>query len=93
MATNSTVNCGLIRECNSGSESCGVGGVDIGGDVRGRLDGVVAGDVNRLDKSVEVAGGNIVRVVPVNHTSSPIDGTLGASIDTSRPHTGVGVQY
>lgn len=90
MGTNSTVDGSLIREGNSGGEGCGIWVVDIGGDVRGRLDGVIAGDVDRLDEGVEVSSGNVVGVVPVDHASSPLNCALGSSIDTSGPHTRVG---
>jgi len=46
VATGSTVDGGLVREFDSRGESSGVGGVDIGSDIGGRFDGVVAGDVN-----------------------------------------------
>lgn len=92
MATDSAVDGGFVRERDSGSEGSGVGGIDIGGVIRGRLDGVTTGDVNRLDEGVEVASGNVVRVVPVNHASSPLNGTLRSSFDASGPHTGVGAQ-
>ena len=39
-----------------------------------------------------MTGGNIVGVVPVDHTSSPSNGTLRASVDTSGPHTSVRVR-
>lgn len=90
MATDSAIDGGLVREFNSGSESRSVRGIDIRGDVRGGQDGVIAGDVNRLDEGVEVASRNVVGVVPVDHASGPINGTLRGSWDTSRPHTGVG---
>ena len=90
MGTDSTVDGSLVRERNSGSESCGIGVVDIGGDVRGRFDRVVAGDIDRLDEGVEISSGNVVGVAPVDHSSSPLNGTLRSSIDTSGPHTGVG---
>ena len=89
MGTDSTVDGSLVRERNSGSESCGIGVIDIGGDVRGRLDGVIAGDVDRLDEGVKVASGDVVGVVPVDHASSPLNSTLRSSIDASGPHTGV----
>jgi len=90
MATGSAVDGGFVRELDSGSEGGGVGGIDIGGDIRGRLDGVTAGDVDRTDEDVEVASGNVVGVVPVNHASSPLGGALGSSFNTSGPHAGVG---
>ena len=83
---------GLVREVDSRSESSGVGGIDIGGGIRGRVDGVIAGDIDRLDEDLEVAGGDVVGVVPVDHASRPVNDTLGTSIDTSGPHTGVGVK-
>ena len=45
-ATGGSIDSGLVREFNSGSEGGGVGGVDIGCDVGGRLDRVITGDVN-----------------------------------------------
>lgn len=89
MATGSTVDGGLVRELNSRSESSGVRGVNVGGDISGRLDGVIAGDVDALNEGVEVASSDVVRVVPVDHTSSPLNGPLGGSLDTSGPHTDV----
>jgi hypothetical protein len=69
-----------------------LGGVNIGGNVRGRLDGVIAGDVDRVDEGVEVASGNVVGVVPVDHASSPLNGALRSSVDTGGPHTIVGAR-
>jgi hypothetical protein len=37
-----------------------------------------------------VASGNVIGVVPVDHASSPLNGTIRSSFDTSGPHTGVG---
>jgi len=90
VATSSAVDGGLVRELNSGCEGSCVGGVNVGGNIRGRFHGVIAGDVDRLDEGVEVASRDVVGVVPVNHASSPLNGTLRSSVDTSGPHTGVG---
>jgi len=90
VTTGSAVDGGLVRELDSGCEGSCVGGVNVGGNTRGRFDGVIAGDVDRLDEDVEVASGNVVGVVPVDHASSPLNGTLRSSVDTSGPHTGVG---
>ena len=90
VATGSAVDGGLVRELNSGCEGSCVGGVNVRGNIRGGFHGVIAGDVDRLDEGVEVASGNVVGVVPVDHASSPLNSTLRSSIDTSGPHTGVG---
>lgn len=92
MAAGSTVDGGLVRELNSGSESRGVGGVNIGGYIRGRLNGVIASDIDRLDEGIEVASGNVVGVVPVDHTSCPLNGALRGSWDTGGPYTSVGTR-
>jgi hypothetical protein len=92
VATGSTVDGGLVREFNPGCESSRVRGVNVGGNVRGRLDGVIAGDVNRVDEGVEVASGNVVGVVPVDHASGPLNGALRSSVDTCGPHTIVGAR-
>ena len=91
MARGGTVDGGLVRELNPGSESSCVGSVNIGGDIRGRFDGVIAGDVDPLDEGVEMASGDVIGVVPVDHASSPLNGTLGSSVNTGGPHAGVGV--
>ena len=90
MARGGTVDGGLVRELNPGSESSCVGGVNIGGDIRGRFDGVIAGDVDPLDEGVKMASGDVVGVVPVDHASSPLNGTLGSSVNTGGPHAVVG---
>lgn len=87
MATGGTVDCGLVRKLDSGSEGSGVGGVNIGGNIRGRRGGVIAGDVDRLDEGIEVASGDVVGVVPIDHASSPLNSPLRSSFDTSGPHT------
>ena len=79
MATSSTVYGGLVRELNSRGKSSGVGGVNIRSNISGRLVGIVAGDVDRLDEGVEMTGGNVVGVVPVDHASGPLNSTLGRS--------------
>lgn len=90
MTNDGTVDGSLVREFDSRGGNSGIGGIDIRGDVGGRLDGIVACDVDRADKGVEVASGNVVGVVPIDHASSPLNSAWGSSLDTSRPYTGEG---
>ena len=90
-ATNGrTANGSLVGELDSWGESSGVGGINVRGDVGGRLDGVIACDIDRTDEGVEVASGNVVRVIPIDHASSPLDGARRGSRDTGGPYTSVG---
>lgn len=92
MTVRSTVDGGLVREFDSRGESSGIGGVDVRGNVGRGFDWVIASDVDRTDEGVEVASGYVVGVVPIDHTSSPINGTLGSPWDAGGPNTSVGKQ-
>ena len=88
MASRSTVDGGFVGELDSGGKCGYVGGIDIRGDVGGRLGGVIASDIDRADEGVEVASGDVVGVVPIYHASSPLNGTWRGSLDTGGPYTG-----
>ena len=87
-----TVDGGLVRELDSRGESGGVGGIDIRGDVGRGLDGVIAGDIDRANEGVEVACCNVVGIVPIDHASSPLNGTRRGSLDASGPDTIAGIR-
>ena len=87
MTAGGTVDGGFVRELDSGGESGDVGSIDVGGDICGGLDRVITGDVDRADEGVEVACRNIVGIVPIDHTTGPLNGALGTSLDACRPDT------
>lgn len=90
MTKGSTVDGSLVGKLDSRGGSGDVGGIDIRGDVSRWLDGIATSDVDRANEGVEVASGNVVGVVPIDHASSPLNGTRRGSLDTSRPYTSGG---
>lgn len=89
MVGGDTVDGSLIRELDSGGKGGCVGGIDIRRDVGGRFSGVIASDIDRADEGVEVASGNVIGVVPIDHASSPLNGAWRRSLDASGPYTSV----
>lgn len=77
---------GLIRKFDSRGGSGRVRGIDIGSDIVRRFNGVVAGDINRTYERVEMAGRNIVGIIPIDHAPRPLNGALRGSLDASGPY-------
>ena len=81
----SSVNSALVGKGHTGCISRGVLAIHIGSSIRRFTCWVSAVDADRLYESIEMAGSLVFRIVPVNHSSSPLDGSRGRGIDTSRP--------
>lgn len=61
--------------------------VSVGRDVRSRRGGISTFNLDGRDERVKVASGFIISVIPVDHTTSPVDGSLRLTRNSCRPNT------
>lgn len=79
---------GLVRGRNRGGERRRILSVHVRNRVRGPARGVRTLDLDGLDEGVEVAGGLVVRVVPVDDPAGPLNCALPRSRDAGGPDAG-----
>jgi len=86
-ARTSVERAGRVRVSHGGDAKRIVGSIDVrlGADRKSAAISTLDGD--RLDGSLEMSVGDLVRVVPVDHASGPVNGALTRGRNTCRPDT------